>query len=496
MGSQCYVNSECGSVFSQENISSSHFQAIDTTNVNTFSTGIIYPSPVYEPKELNAYTPFKNSHQPLQIQQEDTASTLYPTQMSTSTINLIKTEEEVSLSVYPQNEYKPEYTSQCFGSQNEFGMFVISEGMGHLTQRFHVSPVNQNYIACPPTPTTPHTPYNENFFPEVFPTTPPADINMFNPETLLAFSQQAEHFYDQGHYFLHVANPRNAYLAFSYFAYAANLGSQRGKHQLAYCLQHGIGVVKDEKKAVKIYLEIASADPPNAATLCQLGICFQMGIGVEVDASRAVQCYERAVHMRHRDAMFNLAYCLRLGLGTPVNHKRAYELYYHLAELGDPQGMKLLGNCKMSGIGTEKDEIGALEWFRRSSESDIYWGGKMQYALHLLKGINTVPNYVEAFNLVNTVCENFPSCPGPNKLLLGRFYHSGTGCQVDLEKAFYWYEKALRSYYMPSCHVQECEMLINDIRNRQFQNSMIFLKGVGNENGIIDEDIGHEDGNC
>ncbi|PKY19086.1 HCP-like protein [Rhizophagus irregularis] len=194
--------------------------------------------------------------------------------------------------------------------------------------------------------------------------------------------------------------------------------------------------------------------------------------------------------------MFNLAYCLRYGLGTPVNHKRAYELYYHLAELGDPQGMKLLGNCKMSGIGTEKDEIGALEWFRRSSESDIYWGGKMQYALHLLKGINTAPNHVEAFNLVNTVCENFPSCPGPNKLLLGRFYHSGTGCQVDLEKALYWYEKALRSYYMPSCYVQESEMLINDIRNRQIQNSMIFLKGVGNENGIIDEDIGHEDGNC
>lgn len=105
MGSQCYVNSECGSVFSQENISSSHFQAIDTTNVNTFSTGIIYPSPVYEPKELNAYTPFKHSHQPLQIQQEDIASTLYQTQMSASTINLIKTEEEV---IYPQNEYKPE----------------------------------------------------------------------------------------------------------------------------------------------------------------------------------------------------------------------------------------------------------------------------------------------------------------------------------------------------------------------------------------------------
>jgi hypothetical protein len=107
MGSQCYVNSESGSILSQENISSSHFQAIDT-NVNTFSTrSVIYPSPVYEPKELNDFISFKNSQQPLITQQEDTASTLYQTQMSTS-INLIKTEEEVSLSIYPQNEYKPE----------------------------------------------------------------------------------------------------------------------------------------------------------------------------------------------------------------------------------------------------------------------------------------------------------------------------------------------------------------------------------------------------
>ena len=57
---------------------------------------------------------------------------------------------------------------------------------------------------------------------------------------------------------------------------------------------------------------------------------------------------------------------------------------------------------------------------------------------------------------------------------LGRFYHFGIGCPVDLEKALYWYERALRSYYMPLCSVQECEMYIDDIRNRQYQNSTIF----------------------
>jgi hypothetical protein len=105
MGSPCYVNSMYGSMFSQENISS-HFQTTDTTNVNAFfNTGnIMLPSPEYGPKELNACTPFRNSQQPLQTQQEDTASMFYQAQMPTS---LIKT-EDVSLSIYPQNEYKPE----------------------------------------------------------------------------------------------------------------------------------------------------------------------------------------------------------------------------------------------------------------------------------------------------------------------------------------------------------------------------------------------------
>jgi len=167
-----------------------------------------------------------------------------------------------------------------------------------------------------------------------------------------------------------------------------------------------------------------------------------------------------------------------------------------MSELGDPQGMKFLGNCKSIGIGTVKNESEALEWFRRSSESDIYWGGKMQYALYLLKDVGTVPNYVQAFNLVRDVCENFPSCPGPNKVLLGRFYHFGIGCQVDLEKALYWYERALQSNYMQLCSVQECKILIGDIR-RQFQNSTMpmFLKDAENEHVIIGEGIVREDGN-
>ncbi|CAG8474028.1 3489_t:CDS:2 [Funneliformis caledonium] len=478
MDNHCYVNPIYGPVFSQGNISSGHYQTIISTNPSSVydTENVMLPSPEYGAKELNHYTP---------QQQEGATSMLYTTQIPSPTNfginpgNFIKHE----ISICPQNEFKPE----CY-SHDELNMVEA--------QKFHGSPSNyfeKNFnlpeIPYPPTPTTPH---NEKYLSEGFPiTTTSTAINInpsFNPATFVTLSQQAEMLYEQGYHYLHVEKPRNAILAFTHFASAANLGSKRGKHQLAYCLQH------DEKAAVEKYLEIVDVDPPNAATLCQLGICFQMGIGVEADASRAIQYYERAVFMGHIDAMFNLAYCLRYGIGTTADHDRACDLYYRMAQLGDPQGMKLLGNCKSAGIGTLKNEIEALEWFRRSSESDIYWGGKLQYALYLLKDVCSVQNYVLAFNLVRTVCEDFPSCPGPIKVLLGRFYHFGIGCQVDLEKALYWYEKALRSYHMQLCSVQECEVLINDIHSRQFQNSTIsipmFSKGVGDEHVVIGESIG------
>ncbi|CAI2162175.1 8455_t:CDS:2 [Funneliformis geosporum] len=483
MNNQRYVNSVYDPVFSQGNISSGHYQTIITANPSTFydTENVMLPSPEYGAKELGDYT-----HQQPLTQQGDATSMLYASQIPSPTNlgNFIKQE----VSICPRNEFKPE----CYSSHGELDMVIISQA-----QKFQGSQSNyfeKNFdipeIPYPPTPTTPH---NEKYLPEGFPiTTTSTEINInpsFNTTTLVTLSQQAEMFYEQGHYYLHVEKPRDPFLAFSHFANAANLGSKRGKHQLAYCFQHGIGV------AVEIYLEIVDVDPPNAATLCQLGICFQMGIGVEADASRAIKYYERAVFMGHIDAMFNLAYCLRYGIGTQADHERACDLYYRMAQLGDPQGMKLLGNCKSAGIGTIKNDNEALEWFRRSSESDNYWGGKLQYALYLLQDVCTVQNYVEAYNLIRTICEDFPSCPGPIKVLLGRFYNFGIGCHVDLEKALHWYERALRSYHMQLCFVQECELLINNIRSRQYQNSIIpipmFSKGVGEEHVVIGEGIGY-----
>ncbi|CAG8441556.1 2744_t:CDS:2 [Diversispora eburnea] len=379
-------------------------------------------------KQLDMY-----SLNPQPTLQENTASTLYSSQYN-FTENFLKP--------CPSNGFKTEYYDN--------NLIFIPEELD--TKKESKFATTNNYL-YPLTPTSP------KFVPNVLP--------IVTSDSIIDLSQQADYYYEQGQYFLHSVKPQNPFLAFSCFLKAANLGLTRAKHQVAYCLQHGLGVDKDEKKAVKIYLELVELNPPSSASFCQLGICFQMGIGVEVDESRAVNYYEQAVHLG-TDAMFNLAYCLRYGLGTTIDHCRAFNLYIQLAELGDPQGMKFVGNCKSAGIGTNKDEMEALKWYHRSSKNNYYWGGKMKYALSLIDGTVIIPpNYDEAFRLIKEVCENFPSCPGPGKMLLGQFYHFGVGCQQNLQKALYWYERALQSYFMSISFVQECKSLIGDIKIHQ-----------------------------
>jgi TPR repeat protein len=76
--------------------------------------------------------------------------------------------------------------------------------------------------------------------------------------------------------------------------------------------------------------------------------------------------------------MFNLAYCLRVGIGSEIDYEAALAMYQRLASTGDAQGMKMVGNCRTAGLGTSVNEAEALEFFKKSNESDIYWCGKVQ----------------------------------------------------------------------------------------------------------------------
>jgi len=71
------------------------------------------------------------------------------------------------------------------------------------------------------------------------------------------------------------------------------------------CYEKGIGVEKDEKKAVLCYEKSSKMGYPPAHSA--LGYCYQFGLGVNEDLNLAFECFLLASNNGHAGAQANIA---------------------------------------------------------------------------------------------------------------------------------------------------------------------------------------------
>lgn len=93
---------------------------------------------------------------------------------------------------------------------------------------------------------------------------------------------------DLGHYYQQQHSPLNAYLAFTHYQQAAQLGNAEAQYQLGCCYYHGHGVGQDYAHAVQCYNQ--AAEQGIAQAQYELGRCYYHGHGVGQDYARARQC--------------------------------------------------------------------------------------------------------------------------------------------------------------------------------------------------------------
>jgi TPR repeat protein len=74
---------------------------------------------------------------------------------------------------------------------------------------------------------------------------------------------------------------------------AAAEGNVQAMVNLGYCLENGVGVVRDVGKALEWYRKTAE-QRGSARAMLELGRCFQEGVGVEKNAGKALEWYGRA----------------------------------------------------------------------------------------------------------------------------------------------------------------------------------------------------------
>lgn len=211
--------------------------------------------------------------------------------------------------------------------------------------------------------------------------------------------------------------------ALQWWSRSAGQGNPQAIGNMGLCYETGHGVPADSLKASELYL--ASIRKGNKALLAiqkeqarkgsvfsdmLLATCWQKGIGVTRDQTKALPYLEAAASKNcvkaQRDlglALLNLRkpgdaykwfrmgaangdltstfYCGKMlleGLGVKQDKERAVDFLRKAAEAGFPQAMFYMGNCCLAGNGIAANPEQVVAWYRRAA---VRGSGHAQYAL-------------------------------------------------------------------------------------------------------------------
>jgi TPR repeat protein len=129
---------------------------------------------------------------------------------------------------------------------------------------------------------------------------------------------------------------------------------------------HGIGMERDDKKAVEWFLKAAKLGNANAQNM--LGACYQEGRGVAQDAKKSFEWYEKAAKLGNSNAQNTLGSCYQQGRGVAQDAKKSFEWYEKAAKQGNHAGQNCLGACYYTGHGVDEDKIEAMRWFHQAAD--------------------------------------------------------------------------------------------------------------------------------
>ncbi|MEO0438970.1 MAG: hypothetical protein AAF098_18950 [Pseudomonadota bacterium] len=155
---------------------------------------------------------------------------------------------------------------------------------------------------------------------------------------------------------------------------AADLNDPYAVASLAKLYHNGwAGAAKDTHRAAAMVLSVLetlqekSQHHPRYAYA--LGYLYSSGIGVAKNQERAVELYRSAANEGYAAAQYNLASLSWVGEGMPKNEEMAFNLHLSAANQGHLSAMSWVGRAYRFGWGVEASSADAVEWLRRASSS-------------------------------------------------------------------------------------------------------------------------------
>jgi hypothetical protein len=141
---------------------------------------------------------------------------------------------------------------------------------------------------------------------------------------------------------------------------------------LALMYVSGVGVTKDLKKAVELYLR--ACDLGSSVGCDQAGMRLEDGLGATKDEAKAVSLYQKACDLAKPDACTNLARMLANGWGVAKDDGKAVDALTRACNLGDPGGCSNLGFFYVKGRGVTEDHARGVSLLRKGCLAGNKWG--------------------------------------------------------------------------------------------------------------------------
>lgn len=177
-----------------------------------------------------------------------------------------------------------------------------------------------------------------------------------------------------------------------------------------------------------------------------LGVMYSEGKGVSVDKERSLSYFSLAGARGHTEAEYNAGVIewdagdkaqaiRRFGSAAKQGHSDARRRLHEMADTGDAASQWELGYLYADGLGQSKDEVTAVEWYRKAAEQGHILA-QCSLGFMYAKGKGVSKDGVEAANWYRRAAEQGFAA---GQIFLGDRYAEGDGVPKDEAQAYKWY---------------------------------------------------------
>lgn len=224
---------------------------------------------------------------------------------------------------------------------------------------------------------------------------------------------------------------QNPEKAFELFREAAKINNnETAKYHLSSCYYYGYGIEKDDKKALKWMKSAAKND---YFYMNNLGLIYYNGDGVRRNYKKAVYCFKKAT----KETIYatkNLGLCYYYGYGVKQDYKLAYDMFLKAAKQNNAEAQHYLGVMLASGKGIDENLSEGFIWIKKAADQGLSEAQNDLSEMFRL-GLGISQDMKKAVYYLTKACEN----NNANALFnLGRILEA----KKDFEKAFNYYKLA------------------------------------------------------